>query len=117
MLAGVARSENPCGAHGNSRPERPNRRRFSCEAQEGEGSVLSGTAGSSAARVGEAPDERLRVDDHFRNRLTEEREQNVETGACLLAWRIAGRSGNLDLASCHDDPRSARRKGTKSNWD
>ena len=41
MLAGAARSEDAGGAHGDSRPQRPHRGRFSFEAQKSEGRVLS----------------------------------------------------------------------------
>ncbi len=50
-----------------------------------------GLARSSTTRARAAADERLRSDDHVRDRLAEECEQDAQESAHLLARRIAGR--------------------------
>ena len=90
--------------------------RLSFETHEGAESVLSGTAGSSAARAGEAADVGLWIDDCLRNRIAGERQQDAAQGAGMFAGRVAGRRRDSDFASRNHDPRrpSAKRVGARS---
>ena len=53
----------------------------------------------------------------FETGSLKEREQDAEEIARVLAGRIAGRSGDADLASCHDDARGAGRERAQSDRD
>ena len=71
---------------------------------------LSRIARSSAARIGQAPNVRLRLDDRLRNRIARERQQDAAQGACLLPRRISRRSRDSDFASRDHDPCRDRRR-------
>src|SRR5580658_353691 len=116
VLAGAARSEDAGGSHGDSRSERAGGRGVSGEAPQGGESFLSWTRRSPGTRAGEAADERLRVDDHVRDGVGEECEQDAEEIARVFAGRVAGRSRDLDLASGDDDARGPGCKGAQGDW-
>src|SRR5437868_12756419 len=115
MLAGLAGSKNPCRPYGTARPQRPLDRRISDSPQKSEKSLLSRTPRTSAARTGSTPDERLRLDDHLRDRITLQRQKNVEEGSRMLAGRVSRRGRDPDLAPRHHDPRCPGRKRQKRN--
>ena len=63
----------------------------------------------------QAPDERLWSDDHLRDWLAEEREQDAEEGARVLARRIARRRRDADLASRDHDSRGVGSEGAQGH--
>ncbi len=68
-------------------------------------------------RSGTATNDRLRLNDHFRDRIVVQRQKNAEESAGLFAGGIAGRSRDLDLAPRYYDPRSTGDKGAPRNRD
>ena len=79
------------------------------ESREGAEGLLPRPPRPSAARAGEAADERLRLDDLVRARLEREREEVPRPRAPLLARRVPRRRGDADLAPGDDDPRARSR--------
>src|SRR5208282_2275884 len=73
VLADSARGEDSGGAPGAARLQRPQSRGLSLKTQKGAEGFLSRTGRSSAARLGQAADVRLRSDDLFRDRIAGER--------------------------------------------
>src|ERR1051326_3864932 len=116
MLARAARRQDIGGAHGNPRSQWKDRRRLSFQAQKSQSRLLSRLVGPSPALAGQAPDAWLRLNDHLRDRLAEERQYDAEEIARLLVGRIARRGRNVNIASRNHDPRRAWTQRPQSNW-
>src|SRR5206468_11712829 len=84
LLSRAARREDSGGAHEASRGERHRHGQLPQPSSKSEENLLPGSAQSSAARAGEAPDERFRRDDFLRAGLEGERGEVPQPRATLL---------------------------------
>src|SRR5262249_30904971 len=115
MLVGVARSKNTGGSYGAARPEWPVRGRVPNQAQKSEEGLLSWIAGTSAISIGGAADERFRIDDHVRDRLAFQCQEDAQEGAGVFVGRVVGWGGNANFPPRNYDSCCSGRERKKRN--